>query len=469
MRRIGILFVVLALGVPPMGPVLAEEAQSVLLVGADARSIVPDQDGDGVPDLDRIYLGGFGLGPYRVFDPSYRPLAYVGPENRPATGVHELGIWARTIAFANARGETVVVQSLDLQGYFLAFKGCDCGADAIRRGFQAATGIPASNLLVHATHQHAGPNVLGHQGGVPSWYLEQIRDTAIASAVAAVEALEPAFLGTGTIHAPKYHRHRRSTYTPAIDDTLVYLHATRPSDGGTIATLVNYSAHPTVLGSSNRIIHPDYPGPLALAIERELGGTAVYLNGGLGNVSPAAPQGADMYARAAALGEGIAALVVGDVERGTSPVRGDAVAAHVRTMEHPITNPVLLGGSAAHVYMRSDSLLTVSATPLPYPSGAVPVRVVTVAGGFRIGDAAVLFGPGEIFGAIASAAKSASSWASATMVSGLGNDHVGYIMQNHEYKVMQAQEYEETQSLDPWIGDHVLDVMLAASNALRAL
>ena len=457
----------LVLGLASLGVASGQEAQGVLRAGADARSIVPDRDGDGTPDLERIYLGGFGLGPYRVFDPNYEPIAYVGPENRPAAGVDPLGIWVRSIAFANEQGQTVVVQSLDLQGYFLAFKGCDCGADSIRRGFEEATGIPATNLLVHATHQHAGPNVLGHQGGVPSWYLEQVRDAAIASATAAVGALEPALLGAGTVLAPDYHRHRRETYTPAIDDSLVYLHATRPSDASTIGTLVNYSAHPTVVGSSNRIIHPDYPGPLVRALERELGGTAVYLNGGLGNVSPAAPEAADDYARSVALGEAIAGVVTADVARGTQPVRGERIAAVVRPFEHPITNPVLIGGSALHVYMRSDALITISAKPLPYPTGAFPIRAVTEGGGFRIGDATVLFAPGEIFGAIASAAKSASTWTSATMVAGLGNDHVGYIMQNHEYKLMQVQEYEETQSLDPWVGDHVLDVMLEANEALR--
>ena len=468
MRRIGVVSLVIGIAIASSGISGGQEAQAVLRAGTDARSIVPDQDGDGTPDLERVYLGGFGLGPYRVFDPNYEPITYLGPENRPAADVDPLGIWVRSIALGNAAGQTVVVQSLDLQGYFLAFKGCDCGADAIRRGFAEATGLPATNLLVHATHQHAGPNVLGHQGGVPTWYLEQVRDTAIASAAAAVDALEPALLGSGTRLVPEYHRHRRATYTPAIDDTLVYLHATRPSDGSTIGTLVQYSAHPTVLGSDNRTIHPDYPGPLVNAVERELGGTAVYLNGGLGNVSPAAPDAADDYAQAVALGEAIAGEVITDVAGGTHPVGGDTVAAYVQTFQHPITNPVLLGGSALHVYMRSDELLTVSPEPLPYPSGALPLRAVTEGGGFRIGDATVLFAPGEIFGAIASAAKSASTWTSATLVAGLGNDHVGYIMQNHEYKLMQVQEYEETQSLDPWVGDHVLDVLLEANQALLA-
>lgn len=175
-----------------------------------------------------------------------------------------------------------------------------------------------------------------------------------------------------------------------------------------------------------------------------------------------------MYARATALGEAIAAVVTHDVARGARLVSGDVVAAEVRSFEHPITNPVLIGGSAAHVYMRSDDLITVSTEPLAYPTGTFPLRAVTVGGGLRVGDAAILFGPGEIFGAIAAAAKGNTRWSSATLVAGLGNDHVGYIMQNHEYKLMQVQEYEETQSLDPWVGDHVLDVMLAASDALRS-
>lgn len=449
-------------------PAHADPEAPPVFVGGDVRSIVPDRDGDGTPDLEDINLGGFGLGPYRPYGLDDQPITSVGPENRPAEGVHPAGIWVRSMAFGNGARDVVVVQSLDLQGFFIGFRGCHCGAAAVQEGFEAATGIPGHNLLVHATHQHAGPNVLGHQGGVPTWYLEQVRDRAIASAVAAVEAMEPAEIGTGSVHMPRYNAHRRSTYEAVADDLLVYMHATRPADGSTIATLVNYTAHPTVIGSSNRLIHSDYPGALTAHLDAELGGTSVYINGGLGDVSPRPPAAPDAYARAQAMGEALGDAVIGDIARGPRRVHGDTIRADVRPMTHPVTNPVLLGGSALTVYVRSHDYLTAApSVSTDYPTSAAPLHVVTQAGGFRIGDAVVIFGPGEIFSSMSIAVRNQTDWTSATLVAGLGGDHVGYIMQSYEYKVMQVQEYEELQSLDPYIGDHVVDVMLAVGRDLQ--
>jgi len=39
-----------------------------------------------------------------------------------------------------------------------------------------------------------------------------------------------------------------------VDGSLRVLYATRPADGSTIATLVNFAAHSTVMGSSNTLI-----------------------------------------------------------------------------------------------------------------------------------------------------------------------------------------------------------------------
>jgi hypothetical protein len=459
------LSLVVAAAVPGAGAPPDGGGPPTLLAGADARSIVPMRDGE--VDLTNVYMGGFGLGPYRVFDPDYEPITYVG-ENRPARDVHPLGIRVQSMAFGSPAGDVVVVQSLDLQGYFIQFKECPCGVASIQELFEAQTGIDGTHLLVHSTHQHAGPNTLGHQGGVPRWYLEQVRDTAVASAVQAVAELEPAAVVTGSLHRPQYNQHRRETYESVADPMLVYLHATAAADRGrAIGTLVNYSGHPTVLGSDNQTIHPDYPGPLVRAIERQLGGVGVFLNGGVGNTSVRAPSAPDDFERAHRLGEALALEVVEEVARDPRPVLGDTVAAAVLRMEHPITNPVLTAGNTLNVYMRSEEYLTVSAEPLPYPTGAFPLRMVTTVGGFRVGDALVLWGPGEIFSAITISARNQTSWASGTLVAGLGNDHAGYIMQNHEYKVMQAQEYEETQSIDPWVGDHVIDLMLEAAATLQ--
>jgi hypothetical protein len=53
-----------------------------------------------------------------------------------------------------------------------------------------------------------------------------------------------------------------------------------------VATLVNYACHPTIMGSDNRLITPDYPGPVRETVESIVGGTCLFLQGAAGNQGP---------------------------------------------------------------------------------------------------------------------------------------------------------------------------------------
>lgn len=83
-------------GEPATARISAARAEDgALLVGADARSIVPMRDGE--VDLEDVYLGGYGLGPYRVYGHDHgEPITYVG-DNRPAEDVHPVEIESRRL------------------------------------------------------------------------------------------------------------------------------------------------------------------------------------------------------------------------------------------------------------------------------------------------------------------------------------------------------------------------------------
>jgi neutral ceramidase len=49
---------------------------------------------------------------------------------------------------------------------------------------------------------------------------------------------------------------------------------------------VHYSAHPTILAGGNRIINPDYPGPVRRIVEASLGGLCLFLQGSPGDIGP---------------------------------------------------------------------------------------------------------------------------------------------------------------------------------------
>src|SRR5581483_624603 len=56
--------------------------------------------------------------------------------------------------------------------------------------------------------------------------------------------------------------------------------------GETIATIVNYACHPTIMGPPNRLITPDYPGAMKRVVEQAVGGRCLFLQGAAGNQGP---------------------------------------------------------------------------------------------------------------------------------------------------------------------------------------
>jgi hypothetical protein len=54
--------------------------------------------------------------------------------------------------------------------------------------------------------------------------------------------------------------------------------------GRVVATLVNWNTHPESMGDENTLLTSDFPGTVRDTIEREYGGTAVYVSGDLGAV-----------------------------------------------------------------------------------------------------------------------------------------------------------------------------------------
>jgi neutral ceramidase len=53
-----------------------------------------------------------------------------------------------------------------------------------------------------------------------------------------------------------------------------------------VATIVHYACHPTTMAWQCQYFTPDYPGVVRLTVERELGGTCLFLQGATGNLTP---------------------------------------------------------------------------------------------------------------------------------------------------------------------------------------
>lgn len=445
---------------PPAGRVWKTEGCQVLSNPGGWEDI--DPSGTTWPaDPDCIYLGGYNIGPVR-----------------PATGVSDLGVWAKALAVSDG-SNTVVYGNIDGVGYFYKYteKICaDCGIRDVKRIASArivdeiGMDVDLEAITFSSSHSHAAPDFLFGWGGVPDWYLRQARDAMVQAAVDAVASLAPATIHTGDVVVRQRNVERRDLYRSPVDNQLVWLRARHADSGDTIATVINYAGHPTSLGSGNRTIHPDWPGLTEARLEQD-GGVAMFLPGGLGNTT---------FRGGLSAGTELAELALADMDaRSMDAGAGSTqVAAISEEFHQPVTNVPLAVLGGAGLFDRAIELEPASGSwqqseNRPCASGS-PASILTAMGGYRIGDVALMFGPGELFANLTASVKSRLG-AAQVMVGSLANDELGYIIQSFEFDeagqqglgfVGEVVEYEEAFSLDRCFGDRVVEGLLRVGGQL---
>lgn len=228
--------------------------------GAAVVNISPrPQDLDGA-----LYLGGYGK----------------DRERGPALGVHT-PISARALALTDGR-ERLLLVVLDLAGFDQDL------ASQIRAGAAAATGWPRERVWVSATHSHSAPDLQGLWGGVPDGYRAYVAERAVEAARQAVARLEPVELAAATVRVNGLGANLRQW---AFTDESFSLLVARRAAGPLVAVLVNAGIPPAILGPENRLVSPDWVGPMRSALEEWQGGTALFISGVGGDVAPSAETG----------------------------------------------------------------------------------------------------------------------------------------------------------------------------------
>jgi len=111
----------------------------------------------------------------------------------------------------------------------------------------------------------------------------ELADAAVAEAEA---RLVPAKFAAGRAAVEGFNRNRHSKIEPKpVDRDLAVALFSAADDGRTIATVVNFAAHPTMLPAELFRFSPDYVGALKDAVTNALGGVAVFLQGAAGDLS----------------------------------------------------------------------------------------------------------------------------------------------------------------------------------------
>ena len=425
--------------------------------------------------LQEVNLGGYGIGTQAGLGQA------AGLSARPTTWVRDR-LYARALVVGcvgQPASKAVAIEEIDNQGMSVAYRVGPYGLEDIRTRAAKQSGMTRSHIVVASDHSHAGPDLIGAWGFVPTWYLTQVRDGAITALTRAAATLTPVHLSVGQIAAPELvHTQYTDPSVGALDrvDDLVRVLRATTSGGRVVATLVAFAAHSTVMGSDNHGVSPDWPGPMATQLEAKGGaGTVVVLEGTNGKTQPIRPSPPPAIARRPEMtsakspldGDGwavqtYAAEVAGRVNQAVArarPVSGRALTGDTVYLSDVAVNPALLGlmlggGVIGAQVERSNSL--------PWAAGNV---IGTLAASLRIGNVVIDAAPGEAYPAVQHTISDATPSAPVHFFAGLADDQLGYLIApiGEEPAAVQAAAGGNDNllfNISPTIGDHVTCALL---------
>jgi len=196
-------------------------------------------------------------------------------EPRPANSVRHR-IWARAVVFESG-GKRVGLVVFDLIGLM----NHDC--DKVRRYLDPKLKVDLA--IVACTHTHDGPDTIGLWGpkgvcGADPAYVEFVCRQGARALAEAAAALEPAYLVVGQAPVADLHVDERP---PRITDDLCQVIRAVSLDGKrTLGSVVVWSAHPETMSGKSSSISPDFPAATVAKLERDWGGTCIYVNSSVG-------------------------------------------------------------------------------------------------------------------------------------------------------------------------------------------
>lgn len=322
--------------------------------------------------------------------------------------------------------------------------------EGVKRRITAVTGVAKENILFGATHTHQSGDLQGLWGGVPFEWRQLLYAEAEAAATEAMANLADAEIAYAQqdLTEPSFNNYRRADATIGTDKRMTVLQVRQRVTGLVTSTLVQYVAHPTVLGASNRLIHGDWVGEFNDRLEAVYpGSTTLYFNGDIADASPNTgaanpqpPEGADDVARANAFGSTLADRAVQVIDAGLkrfAPQVGPQIVAASRVASVPVTNHLFLA-LAAKGYFNGyyDFLLPpdpdARATPAPQVMNVANVLVSRVSLG-KVGCTALEIAtiPGEGSATLGRYIRSLSS--SDMMLLGLTQESLGYMLTEDQF------------------------------------
>ena len=216
------------------------------------------------------------------------PMFLVGYPHVPriSAGVHD-PLYASALCLRNGT-ETLILVAVDILFVDRA------STRRCRQAIQSATGVPASHILIAATHTHSGPVTfeflsMTADPVVPPpdpGYMAAFEAGICRAAVDAWRGTVPALLAFATARAEGVGGNRLSKEGVA-DPEVGLLYVVHAATRTPLGLVMAYAMHPTVLHEDSLLVSADFPAYARQHLtERWPGLTALYYTGPSGNQSP---------------------------------------------------------------------------------------------------------------------------------------------------------------------------------------
>jgi len=386
-------------------------------------------------------------------------------------GVHD-PLHARAVVVDNGK-VTVALISVDSIGFKrkrLFADGRDF-VDELRRRVEDMCGIPASHVMLHATHAHSTPETIGFRPltqhrGAAEW-LDTLADQLASVVAIAANRRKPARLkvGKGIVEGISHNRRilrkdgtlcQWRNRPPAeeiadwgVNDYEVTVLCFEDESGAPTVTLVHFTCHPTIV-QVNPLISADYPGVTTSFIEAAGVGCecCLFLQGACGNINPRS--GTTDFDDVRRTGQALAGetlKLLAMMSNPDYPAHPACLAVSSQTIQLPSRSlPSLeqLESDRARVEAeKSDADCAEKKAKLAAQLGLLEEQIARVREGddpleaevqvFRIGEVALVGIPAEPFCQMGLAIKQFTE-APVSLCLGYTNDYLGYVAPTYEWE-----------------------------------
>jgi neutral ceramidase len=230
----------------------------------------------------------------------------------------------------------------------LAIVGLDLGRapaekslQVIRQRIKAEAGIDYS--LIAGSHTHHGPVLeLTDEPGKGKGkfdaalrYYKEMEDGIAAAIVEANSKLAPAKIAAGSVKLDQFNRNRQTKIEPKASDRDLAVLRLDNASGKPLAIVVNFTAHPVMVPGQTLKFSADYVGAMKQMVEKEMGATAIFMQGAAGDQSVNAGTNSGYQAFGGALGREViklaSSLAPADISNPSLVVREDRFKFASRT------------------------------------------------------------------------------------------------------------------------------------------